>query len=111
MKQAINKVQSGYIKVSNQLMLSRLLTPIVRLSLQKVQNDEVDRINRRFDRSNYISKAENQYLTTLYIDAVLNNKYQQKETEKIMNIRVISPEIITKFLNNKSENKSIFTTV
>lgn len=103
--------KSGYQKVSISLMLLNLLNPGVMSDLKQVQTEEILRINRRYDRTSYISKAENNYLTSIYIDVVLNNSAQQTLNKKIDNIRVISPEIISDYFNNKNANKSIFQTL
>lgn len=80
MKNRANK--QGYIKVSDSLMLDELLESSTRSQLLQVHIDELLRTKKRNDKENYISKAQRQHLTTLYIDVVLNGK-SYKPTFKV----------------------------
>jgi len=66
--------KKGYIKVADDFMLSELLHSITRPQLLSVHVDELQRIQTRLDRTNYISLPQRDYLTELYTDVVLNGK-------------------------------------
>jgi len=72
MKNRANK--QGYIKVADSFMLDELLESSTQSKLLLVHITELLRIKTRNDREKYISKSQREYLTTLYIDVVLNGK-------------------------------------
>lgn len=72
MKNKANK--QGYIKVADSFMLDELLELSTRSQLLQVHIDELLRTKKRNDKENYISKAQRQHLTDLYIDVILNGK-------------------------------------
>ena len=75
--------RSGYIKVADQFMLDELLSSIFVCKLLNIHIIELNRILNRLRRTNYISKAQRNYLTELYINIVLNNETFRPETKKV----------------------------
>lgn len=66
--------KTGYKKVSIDKMVGELLAPTHSKKLLLVHLQEIERIHTRHNRKKYVSKAQLEYITNLFIDVVLNNK-------------------------------------
>lgn len=83
----------GYIKVSDDFMVTELLNSSHQKKLLKCHIDELQTINLRLGRTNYISKAQREYLTNLYTEVVLNNKVFTNVQVKVKKKREIPTHI------------------
>lgn len=87
----MKSTKQGYVQVSPFKMLSALLSDKYNIKLRAVQIGELHRIDARSKKYSTVSENERQYMESLYIDVVLNDKsYQTPSKKKIIGDGFIS---------------------
>ena len=97
--------KTGYTGVKVSSILKALGLSETKQHMRLCQIDEVSRINNRYDRHNYISDAEMNYIWTLYWNFILNDFRFEPNVEyrkKKVTIEVTILEKYTK-LNQKKD--------
>jgi len=95
----LQNINIGYSLPKKPIMLKSLLTEPMRSNLRLVQIDELKRIDKKNNIG--ISPIETNYLSSLYINFVLNNTRFEDKIVKPKTVKVVSqPHIGIQMLNN-----------